>query len=106
MENLVISKNWDHKKTFEEICNQTKFAYFFKDGNNLATGDYQYPMLVHKQDDNYLEGTILEWKEGLFYRGDFRSGHGYINEVSKDYKIQIYSDPKKCLKDYLFLLNE
>jgi hypothetical protein len=102
---MKVSKNWNHIKSFDEVCKETKFSYFYKLGENLAPGDYQYPHLVSSQNEIGLIFTSIEWLDGLSYRGDGISGHGFVNEANKDFEIQIYLDAKECIREYLNLLN-
>ena len=103
---MIISDKWDDVRTFEEICESTKFAYFFKSGDKLASGDYQYPHLVYSQIEMGLNFTSIECIGGLMVRGDGIAGHGFIQEANKDFEIQIYLDPIECIREYLKLSNQ
>lgn len=102
-----ISDDWDDIRTFGEICDGSKFTYFWcwKGEDRLAPGDNGKPHIVLEENDNFLLGVTIETNGGIAVDGEFSAGKEFIKEVSKDFDLMLEKDAKKAIASYLILSN-
>ena len=100
-----VSEKWDDTRTFDEICDQSLFTYFFKKQslNELAPNDDGKPHIVLKEDGEYLDFVLIGTYGGVVVDGDGNAGKGYMESMSEIYELYFEKDAKVAVLEYLRL---
>lgn len=101
---MKVSKKWDHIKSFEEICKESSFSYFFKKGNSLAPCGIGRPHIVSGRNKIGVKSTVIGWDDGVTYEGDTVSGHAFIKDLADEYTMDLFICPLECINEYFKLL--
>lgn len=102
-----ISDEWDDVRTFDEICEKSKFTYYWChiEQDSLAPGDNGKPHIVLEDTGDFLRGVTIEVNGGIAVDGEFSAGKQFVKEVSKDYDLYLEKDARKAIAAYLIQSN-